>query len=44
MNNQLYKEPDAGKPHVRICRGVRLVRGVPTRPNDAPESRRAGSA
>lgn len=27
MHNQLYKEPDAGKPHVRILRGVSPVRG-----------------
>ena len=24
------EEPDAGKPHVRICMGGLLVRGVPT--------------
>lgn len=28
VNNQLYKEPDAGKPHVRILRGVSPVRGL----------------
>ena len=31
MHNQLYKEPDAGKPHVRILRGVSPVRGISTR-------------
>lgn len=31
VHNQLYKEPDAGKPHVRILRGVSPVRGLSTR-------------
>mgnify|MGYP007031288107 CR=1 FL=1 len=30
VNNQLYKEPDAEKPHVRILRGVSPVRGLST--------------
>ncbi len=28
VNNQLYKEPDAGKLHVRILQGVGPVRGL----------------
>ena len=30
VHNQFCREPDAGKPHVRFCAGVRLVRGVST--------------
>lgn len=30
MNNSLCREPNAGKSHVRIYVGVRLVRGVST--------------
>ena len=30
MHNQFCREPDAGKPHVRIYAGVRPVRGVST--------------
>ena len=32
LNNTLCKEPDAGKPHVRIFRGACLERGASTRP------------
>ena len=31
VNNYLYKEPDAGKLHVRILCGVSPVRGLSTR-------------
>ena len=30
VHNQFCREPDAGKPHVRIYAGVRPVRGVST--------------
>lgn len=33
MNNQLCKEPGAGKLHAGFCRGVSLVRGLSTQPN-----------
>ena len=29
-HNKFCREPDAGKLHVRICAGIRLVRGVST--------------
>ena len=32
MNNELCKEPDAGKLHVRFCRGAYPVKGKSTRP------------
>ena len=30
--DEFRKEPDAGKPHVRICEGRIAVRGASTRP------------
>ena len=30
VHNQFCREPGAGKPHVGVCAGVRLVRGVST--------------
>ena len=32
VNNSFRKEPDAEKPHVRICEGRTIVRGASTRP------------
>jgi len=31
IGHQLCEEPDAGKPHVRFCRGAGPARGQPTR-------------
>jgi hypothetical protein len=40
VDNQLYKEPDAGKPYVRILRGVSPARGLSTQylKNNLPAS------
>lgn len=32
VNDSFRKEPDAEKPHVRICEGRTIVRGASTRP------------
>ena len=32
MNNQLCKEPGAGKLHAGFCRGISLARGLSTQP------------
>ena len=36
VNNPFRKEPDAEKPHVRICEGRTTVRGASTRPIKNP--------
>ena len=32
--DQSHEEPDAGKPHVRICEGRTTARGASTRPRN----------